>query len=140
MDSECSFCLIAEGTEPAQIVYETNKVVAFSPLAPAVIGHTLIIPKKHIKDFWALDRTWADILIESCLEISQGIKKALQPDGINLINSSGAAASQTVMHIHFHLVPRWKDDTFGPIWPESEPISEALKKDTAERIRKAIAG
>jgi histidine triad (HIT) family protein len=138
MDRECSFCRIAEGTEPAQVVYETNKVVAFFPLAPAILGHTLVIPKKHIRDLWSLDKNWGDILIESCLDISQGIKKALLPDGVNLINSSGAAASQSIMHIHFHLVPRWKDDSFGPIWPNSDPISETLTHETAAKIRQAI--
>lgn len=138
MDSRCSFCGIVQGTEPAQVVYETDRIVAFFPLAPAVLGHTLVVPKEHIVDLWSLDAAWGDALLESCLKIAKGIKKAINPDGLNLINSSGAAASQTVMHIHFHLVPRWDGDNFGPIWPHSTPMSDELKKDTASRIHQAI--
>jgi histidine triad (HIT) family protein len=138
VDRECSFCRIVEGTQPARVVYETSRILAFFPLAPAVLGHTLVIPKKHIEDLWSLDDDWGDTLLESCLDIAKGLKRALNPDGMNLINSAGEAASQSITHIHFHLVPRWRDDTFGPIWPHSAPISDELKNDTADRIRKAI--
>jgi histidine triad (HIT) family protein len=120
-------------------VYETQRILAFFPLAPAMLGHTLIIPKEHIVDLWSLDEDWGDTLFESCLDVAQGLKRALKPDGMNLINSAGAAASQTVMHIHFHLVPRWKGDSFGPIWPNSAPIDGNLKDDAAARVRQAMS-
>jgi diadenosine tetraphosphate (Ap4A) HIT family hydrolase len=120
------------------VVYETKRILAFFPLAPAVLGHTLVVPKKHIADLWSLDDDWGDTLFESCLDVAKGLKNAFSPDGMNLINSAGTAASQTVMHIHFHLVPRWKDDNFGPIWPRSTPINDTVKDDAAIRLRQAI--
>jgi histidine triad (HIT) family protein len=138
MEEKCSFCRIVEGLEPAQVVYETSRTLAFFPLAPAVLGHTLVIPKKHIQDIWSLDEDWGCTLLKTCLKIARGLKRALSPDGLNIINSTGTAASQTVMHIHFHLVPRWQNDNFGSIWPPSPPISDQIKDDAAARIRWAM--
>lgn len=139
MDRNCNFCRIVEGTESSRVVYETRRILAFFPLAPAALGHTLVIPKKHITDLWSLDKEWGDALLQSCLDIARGLRRALSPDGMNLINSSGEAATQTVMHVHFHLVPRWSGDRFGPIWPHSEPMSDELKDDTAAKIRQALS-
>ena len=138
MEHTCSFCRIVEGVEPSRVVYETERILAFFPLAPAVLGHTIVIPKKHIADLWSLDKDWGDALLESCLDIAQGLKRALSPDGMNLINSAGEAASQTIMHVHFHLVPRWNEDTFGPIWPPSPPLSDEVKDQAAAAICRAI--
>jgi histidine triad (HIT) family protein len=138
MDRDCSFCRIVEGTESARVVYETSRILAFFPLAPAVLGHTLVIPKMHIKDLWSLDSDWGAVLFNACLDISRKLRNALDLDGLNVINSAGAAASQTIMHVHFHIVPRWEGDSFGPIWPPSPPMSDELKDDVAAKIRRAV--
>jgi histidine triad (HIT) family protein len=56
---------------------------------------------------------------------------------MNLITSAGAAAEQTVPHLHLHVVPRWSDDGFGEIWAPKKPLAHSLEKDAAERIRAA---
>jgi histidine triad (HIT) family protein len=136
--SECSFCQIATHQTPARVVFETTQVIAFFPLAPAVPGHTLIIPKNHIKDIWSMDDYTGCILIKGVKEVAGGIRAALRPDGVNMINSNGGAASQTVMHLHFHLVPRWNNDNFGRIWPESPSISDEHLDRLAMKIAQAL--
>jgi histidine triad (HIT) family protein len=63
----------------------------------------------------------------------------LDPDGMNLITSSGSAAEQTVFHLHLHVVPRWRNDAIGRIWPPEKPMSEVVKENLADRIRDACA-
>ncbi|GHE92408.1 HIT family protein [Streptomyces griseoluteus] len=136
--STCPFCEIAEGRSPADRVYETPEVLAFLPLSPATTGHTLIIPKLHITDLWHADTRSLEPVMAASLVVAQALKTALSPDGLNLINSAGTAATQTVFHLHIHLVPRWDGDQMGDFWPESTPWSESKRATLAERIRKSI--
>lgn len=137
--NNCSFCDIARGSAPARVVYETQETLAFFPLAPAVVGHTLVIPRAHIPDIWSLSDTQAGSVAIATLSVARAVRRALRPNGMNIINSNGAAASQTVEHLHFHVVPRWDDDDFGAIWPTSKPISAEIKDDIAQRIRSAVS-
>lgn len=134
----CSFCEIVRREEAARVVFETSDALAFFPLAPAVLGHTLVIPKTHIPDIWSLGDAQATNLVISTLSVARAIRSALRPDGMNVINSNGKAASQTVPHLHIHLVPRWDHDDFGAIWPQSKPISDEVKGEVAHRIRDAF--
>lgn len=72
------------------------------------------------------------------LVVAQALKKAFSPDGLNLINSAGSAATQTVFHLHIHLVPRWDDDQMAEFWPKTAPWSASKRASTAEVIRKNI--
>ncbi|WP_116022263.1 HIT family protein [Thermomonospora umbrina] len=131
----CEFCNIIAGNTEARIVGDTSTALAFFPLSPAAIGHTLIVPKIHIRDIWALTPEIASDLMATILQVSHALRKSLQPDGLNLINSAGKAASQTVFHIHFHLVPRWENDNFGEIWPDQVPQSEERIDEVAALVR-----
>ena len=133
----CEFCRIVRGQQAARVVFETTETMAFFPLAPAIIGHTLVIPKTHKISIWSLTDPEACRLLTSALSVARGIQRALQPDGLNIINSNGSAASQSVAHMHIHLVPRWHDDSFGAIWPHSEPIARDIKDNAAHLIRQA---
>jgi len=136
---ECGFCRIICRAAPARIVYEADNAVAFLPLAPAVPGHTLVVPKIHIRDIWALKESEAQSLATSTLAVCWAVRRALMPDGLNVINSNGQAATQTVNHLHVHVVPRWTGDAFGKIWPDSPVMSESEKDEIASLIRGAIA-
>jgi histidine triad (HIT) family protein len=117
---ECEFCSILRGENSARIVAETDDVLAFFPFAPAVVGHTLLIPKLHIPDLWKLDSLMATVLTRALLPLAEAIRDAFDPEGINIIHSTGEAASQSVRHFHVHLVPRWTGDPMGDIWPQQE--------------------
>ncbi|GIH06037.1 protein hit [Rhizocola hellebori] len=139
-DNECQFCAIGRGTGSAKIVWSDEHSVAFLPLNPAAKGHTLVVPKAHVKDIWSLDDQLAARLAHSVLTVARGVREALQPDGLNVINSAGKAASQTVWHLHMHVVPRWHDDAIGNIWPEN-PADKGESEDVvAHLVRAALSG
>ncbi|MFE2106557.1 HIT family protein [Kitasatospora sp. NPDC059463] len=113
----CPFCSIAVGCGPARMIFEDDHTVAFFPLVPATLGHTLVVPRIHAPDLWAMSPTEAEQLLATALRIGAALRDHLVPDGMNVIHSAGSAASQTVFHAHVHLVPRWRDDAIGPLWP-----------------------
>lgn len=132
---ECEFCSIGAGEAPAESVYEDAENLAFFPLRPAATGHTLVIPKSHYTDFFDLPGPPLASLMQAVSTVGTGLRTALRPDGMNVISSAGAAASQTIFHVHVHLVPRWRDDRFGSIWPSSGP---AVGQEIADRLRREL--
>lgn len=135
-ESGCPFCTIARGEDPlAEVVCEAPTWIAFFPRDPATPGHTLVIPRGHVQDLWSLGTGLAAELTSGVIRVGRAIEAALTPEGMNLITSSGTAAEQTVFHLHLHIVPRWRSDGFGRIWPPERPMAERVKEEVAERIR-----
>lgn len=135
----CDFCDIARGltTDAVDLVCEDNNWLAFFPLNPATPGHTLVIPKTHIADLWQADEPLTSDLMGAVIRVGRAIDRALSPEGMNLITSAGETAEQTVFHLHLHVVPRWKRDGFGKIWPLETTYEDAELGDVADRIRAA---
>jgi histidine triad (HIT) family protein len=132
---DCEFCRIVRGGLPARIVYESESTLAFFPLHPAVIGHTLIIPKSHVVDFLALDDGIASDLAVSTVHVGRALRRALKPEGMNAITSAGKAATQTIFHLHIHLVPRRFGDVIGDFWPPMESWPRDVEDRVAELVR-----
>lgn len=120
-ETSCPFCAIIMGEGPARVVYRDDYAVAFFPLRPAALGHTLVVPRQHIPNIWELPEQTAVHLSRTVLRVAAALRAAVTPDGLNIIQSSGAAATQTIPHLHAHLVPRWAADAMGPIWPAKPP-------------------
>lgn len=136
----CPFCAIASGADrEVVLVAEATDWVAFFPPDPATRGHTLLIPRDHAEDFWALDDELSAVLAQAAGLLGRAIRHGLQPEGLNLVTSAGAAAEQTVMHVHLHLLPRWEDDDFGHIWPTGATGPTQGDPDDAEEIRRQLA-
>jgi histidine triad (HIT) family protein len=136
---DCPFCQAAHGFAVTQVLHESADTVALFPLNPAVAGHTLVVPKTHVTDPAALTDAQAHALFGSVLRVQSAVRGGLEPDGINVIMSVGAAASQTVDHLHVHVVPRWHEDEFGDIWPRpSPPLGEDILSQAARAIRAAL--
>lgn len=140
LDPDCDFCEIIAREEPAREVLRTEKVIAFFPLQPATLGHTLVIPREHIPDIWSLSRETAHALTEATVRVARAVRNAVEPEGVNIIQSNGAAATQTVMHLHVHVVPRWENDGMGRIWPEETSWPNRSKDVTCARIREILGG
>jgi histidine triad (HIT) family protein len=138
LTDDCEFCRIAHGADPdAYVVCEDSNWVAFLPLEPATPGHTLIVPRQHVHDFWSTTSAMRHELVDAAVQVGGAIAAALDPDGMNLITSAGGAAEQTVGHLHLHVVPRWTNDDFGEIWPPRQVMSDEVKTDLTARIRAA---
>lgn len=136
--SECPFCAIARGANQApEIVCGGDSWVAFFPLEPATPGHTLVIPREHTPDLWKVRPELAADLMRAVLRVGSAIETALRPEGLNLITSAGEAASQTVFHLHLHVIPRWHRDGFRPIWPSGGRYEDATLDGVADRVREA---
>ena len=107
MKNDCVFCAIAEAEIPSLKVYEDELVLAYLDINPFTKGHTLVIPKVHSTGLLdTSDETLAAVLAR-VKKIAAHLKKALPCDGFNILQNNGAAAGQTVMHLHFHIVPRY---------------------------------
>jgi histidine triad (HIT) family protein len=134
-DPDCDFCQIANGTQDAIAICESANCLAFFPDDPAVAGHTLVIPRRHVTDLWEVDGQLRGDLMDMVIRVGRALEAALTPEGMNLITSAGEAASQTVFHLHLHVVPRWLDDRIGSIWPPAKHTSERIKEGIADLVR-----
>jgi len=138
-DDNCSFCAIARGQDPGvELVAEGADWVAFFPLNPATPGHTLVIPRAHVRNLWDADLELAGVVMRAAVLVGRAIDTALKPQGMNLITSDGRVAEQTVFHLHLHLVPRWRNDGFGQIWPTGHRYENVDKTNLAGSIKSAF--
>lgn len=105
MMSDCLFCKIVDGEIPASTVYEDEHVLAFNDINPVAPVHQLIIPKKHIATLNDLHSSDAELVGKMYLVATQLAEQAgLSKDGYRTVMNCGAAAGQTVFHIHLHLL------------------------------------
>lgn len=107
---DCIFCNI----EKDRMVIENETAYAIYDGFPVSKGHMLIIPKKHFKDYFEVDQQTRDELWKLVDECKRIVDKKFKPDGYNIGINCGEAAGQTVMHLHIHLIPRYKGDTENP--------------------------
>lgn len=104
-DDQNIFARILRGELPAIKVYEDDQVLAFMDIMPQADGHTLVIPKSPAVTLLDLEPTVAAYTIQIVQKVAKAMEKALNAQGIVLMQLSGAAAGQTVPHVHFHLIP-----------------------------------
>jgi len=113
---ECIFCKIVAGELPAQRVDEDEHTIAFMDINPATRGHSLVIPRRHARDLMEIEPRDLEATILAAQRLARRIKERLGADGINLLNSCGSAAWQTVFHFHVHVIPRYADDPLRLPW------------------------
>ena len=118
---------------PADIVYEDDYTCAFLDITPRKKGHTLVVPKKPIKDIFELDDETAKHLLKTVAKVSNAVKKGTGAAGVNLIVNNGEAAGQEVFHLHFHIIPRFSSQEF-PSLPKEKYESDSEREDYANKI------
>jgi len=103
--SECLFCGIVEGKIKGEIVYRDDSIVAFKDIHPRAPVHILIIPAKHISTLLDLQNE-DNGLVGEIFSVANRLAKeqGISTDGFRVVANCGAAAGQTVFHIHFHLL------------------------------------
>jgi histidine triad (HIT) family protein len=116
MADDCIFCRIVAGELPATVIDEDERTLAFMDIQPATRGHALVIPRRHARDLREIE---AEDLA-ACALMAQGIAgrafTRLGAAGVNLLNSCGAPAWQTVFHFHMHVIPRYDGDPLRLPW------------------------
>jgi histidine triad (HIT) family protein len=113
---DCLFCKIVAGELPATIVAQDERTVAFMDIQPANRGHVLVVPRTHAADVHAIAAEDLAAVAVMAQRIAARQRDALGADGVNLLNSSGAAAWQTVFHFHLHVIPRYAGDPLTLPW------------------------
>jgi histidine triad (HIT) family protein len=115
-DPNCIFCKIIAGELPASIVDEDERTVSFMDINPATRGHALVIPRRHTRDLLSIEPEDLSAVTLSAARLAERISERLGPAGVNLLNSCGAAAWQTVFHFHVHVIPRYEGDPLRLPW------------------------
>lgn len=131
---DCIFCAIAARTGPAEVVEADERAIAFLDISPATRGHTLVIPRIHHENLLEIDPDDLAHVAKMAQSIARRMPAALGCDGVNLLNSCGSSAWQTVFHFHMHVIPRYVDDPLRLPWTPGEPQFDGLAA-VAERLR-----
>lgn len=132
---DCVFCAIVAGRVPATIVYEDEETVAFLDIHPSARGHTLVIPRAHYENVFELPPDAGRAVMQTLTRVARGLRAALDPEGMNVMQANGRAAGQTVFHVHFHLMPRWAGDRLPVPRHPVETASQAQLQELAAMIR-----
>jgi histidine triad (HIT) family protein len=131
---DCIFCKIVAGELPSQIVDSDERTVAFMDISPATPGHALVIPRAHSEDLMSVPEEDLIATMLAVRRLARRMRETIQPDGINVLNSCGRAAWQTVFHFHVHVIPRYYDDPLELPWVPSAGDPEQIAA-VADRIR-----
>jgi len=130
------FALILAGKLPSTTLYEDENILAFLDIQPQSKGHALVISK------WSKARTILEVEPEALAQVMAGVQKlagairaALSPDGIQIAQFNGAAAGQTVFHLHVHIIPRWEGGPVGFAHAQGAFAEPEALATLAEQIR-----
>jgi histidine triad (HIT) family protein len=134
--ADCLFCAIVAGETPAAIVHEDEHTLAFLDIRPLFHGHSLLVPRDHHETLAELPTERVEPLFAAARRLSVAVREAMGAEGSFVaINNT---VSQSVPHLHVHVVPRVKGDGLrGFFWPRTKYADEAEMEAVAERIRAA---
>jgi histidine triad (HIT) family protein len=132
--ADCLFCGIVDGSVPSQTIDSDQRTVAFMDIAPATPGHALVVPRRHSSDLLEVEQADLTATLLAAQRLAVRMNEVLDADGVNLLNSCGAAAWQTVFHFHIHVVPRYEDDPLKLPWIPEEGDQDEIAR-IAERLR-----
>jgi histidine triad (HIT) family protein len=133
-DPDCIFCKIVAGDLPGTIVAEDERTVAFMDVSPATRGHVLVVPRRHAADLGEVADEDLTACAAAARRLARRAREALGADGVNVMNSWGEAAWQTVFHFHMHVIPRYAGDPLRLPW-QPAPGDEGEIKAAAEALR-----
>jgi histidine triad (HIT) family protein len=107
---DCIFCKITNGEIPSEKIYDDDNFFAIKDINPVSEGHALIITKKHFSTLLDMPNSLGNELIEAAKKVALNLIKECKAEGFNLVQSNYEVAQQEIPHVHFHIVPRKKDD------------------------------
>jgi len=133
-DPDCIFCKIVAGTVPCFKLFEDLETLAFMDINPVHDGHCLVITKAHYPTIFEIAPEAMAAAAHTAVRLSKAVNMAVEPDGLNLVQSNGAGAAQSVGHFHIHVLPRRSGDGLLVNW-ELKPGDMAHIAEIAQRIR-----
>ncbi len=135
-DQDNIFARIIRGEIPCHRVYEDADTLAFMDIMPQAEGHTLVVPKAAGEDIFATSPDAVAAAIRTAQRVARAVMKAFAPPGIMIAQLNGAAAGQSVFHLHFHVIPRYAGKDLGI--HAAKPAEHAMLAEHAARIRAAL--
>lgn len=137
MEDNCLFCRIVSGDLPATIVYEDQNSLAFLDHRPLFPGHTLLVPRKHFETLGDLSPSLIEPYFKAVQLLSLVVEAALDAEGTFVAMNN--RVSQSVPHLHVHIVPRRrKDGLKGFFWPRTKYKDEEEMKEVQSKIQAAL--
>lgn len=135
--SGCLFCRIVAGEEPAHVAFEDDVAVGFLDVRPLFPGHVLLVPRRHVVTLPDLPSELVGPLFERVQRLARAVVEGLGAQGSFVAVNN--VVSQSVAHLHVHVVPRTKGDGLrGFFWPRTTYDDDAHAADVAARIRAAV--
>lgn len=131
--ADCIFCSIVLGVARSWNVYEDESTVAFLDIGQATPGHTIVVPRDHADDIWALSEDDAARIMRSVHRVAHLLRSRLGVLAINIVQSNGRIAWQEVFHYHVHVIPGYGNDGLVPPWRSTSPTDDMLS-ETQYRI------
>lgn len=136
----CIFCQIIAGDIPASKVYEDEHVLAFLDITQVTQGHTLVIPKKHVRNLLDMDTETAQQVFAPVPQLARRLQTVTGASGLNIINNSEPVAGQTVFHAHIHLLPRFGEtdglnidfQTNEPDFAQLAALAKAIRDEVSK--------
>ena len=136
-DATCIFCRIVKGEVPCFKLYEDAETLAFMDINPVHDGHCLVIAKGHYPNVLEITPDAFAAASRTAIRVAKAVNAAVKPDGLNLIQSNGPGAAQSVPHFHLHVLPRRLGDGLLVNW-ELKPGDMTHIAEVAERIRSLL--
>jgi len=134
----CVFCSIAEGSVPAHLVLDEPEVVAFLDARPVFKGHVLVAPRAHVHTLLDVSEELMPVLMRAAQRTAAAVVAGLGSQGSFVAMNN--VVSQSVPHLHVHVVPRTKGDGLrGFFWPRTRYTDDSEAKEYAARLRAALA-
>ena len=135
-DNNNIFAKILRGEIPCVKVFEDDRTLAFMDVMPQAPGHVLVVPREAAENILDLSPQGMAAMMATTQKVAKAVKQALAPDGIVLTQFNGAAAGQTVFHVHFHIIPRHDG---APLAPHGRGMLDAaILEPIAAKIRSAL--
>jgi histidine triad (HIT) family protein len=129
---DCIFCKVLAGEIPSEPVYEDEHTMAVMDINPWTRGHVVVFPRKHAADLFEIEDAELERVAVAVKRVATKVREGLSPAGVNLLQSNGRAAWQTIFHLHVHVIPRYDDDPLElPTRPQPaqpEELAEVAKE------------
>jgi histidine triad (HIT) family protein len=131
------FDKILSGEIPSHKVYEDDQVFVFLDIGPLSDGHTLVIPKERKAYLHQLSDESAAAVGRVLPRVCRAVMRATGATDYNILQNNGTAAHQVVMHVHFHVIPKFGNEGLGILWP-ARKLADSTARDLVDKMRKAL--
>jgi histidine triad (HIT) family protein len=136
-DAGCVFCKIVAGQIPCLKLHEDEDTIAFMDINPVSAGHALSVAKGHWPTVDVIPPEVLAAVARTAQRVARAVMSELRPEGVNLLQSNGPGAAQSVPHLHIHILPRRADDGLLMNW-EPKPGDRAVVEAVYERLKRRL--